>query len=92
MLKSKEFCEREDSDNFNMKMEEIFDLRNENIKDKLEFLNRWFTDWCGRFYNRYAFYIVKKLVDKEVSPELLDDTMALVLKKLPEEYNQDSID
>ena len=37
MLKSKEFCEREDSDNFNMKMEEIFDLRNENIKDKLEF-------------------------------------------------------
>lgn len=92
LLKSKEFCEREDSGNFNMKMEEIFDLRNENIKDKLEFLNRWFTDWCGRFYNRYAFYIVKKLIDKEVSPELLDDTMALVLKKLFEGYNQDSID
>ena len=38
----------------------------------------------GQYDDLHKLTSNKKLIDKEVSPELLDDTMALVLKKLPE--------
>ena len=48
-------------------------------------MNQCFTEWCGRFFNVYAYYMVAELIEKDLSPELLDDTMALVLKKWFEE-------
>lgn len=70
------------------KITDIYNLSDENIKAKLEILNQWFTEWCGRFFNVYAYYMVTELIEKDFSPELLDDTMALVLKKLFEEYEE----
>lgn len=68
------------------------ELRDAFIREKLEIMNQCFTEWCGHFFNIYAYYMVTELIEKDLSPELLDDTMALVLKKLFEEYNQGSID
>ena len=71
-----------------MTITDVFNLSDENIKAKLEILNQWFTEWCGRFFNVYAYYMVTELMEKDLSPELLDDTMVLVLKKLFEEYEE----
>lgn len=55
---------------------------NQTIKSQLEILNQYITEWCGRFFNVYAYCMVPRLIEADLSPELLDNTMTLVLDKL----------